>query len=372
MDISSRLKIIEDLDDYLSEKKKFLLDMCCDLGWTEESLKQETKVQCPHNPGHWILESSLGHHTELCALVKDGYLKEEMEKQPPNSTFFYQQAPSVVSITLDKETQASILMEKGLIEQISSRYKTDGLVLYRTIFVSSFNKYILFTVILNVIFQPLDEMPDVPKTVDRWTVELNPEQRLAEYDYIIAKAKAINKAENDTLEDLMFDFEKKNDQDDRPKTHLEILAEQRDYKRRRQSYRAKNVHITKKSYTEVMKEVIENQISMLTEMRKEENNEKEANSNTEEKKVERRKRERSHSPRELSQDRQWHGSKNHHRSKSKRSRSRTPKKKKHKHNRSRSRSRSRSKSRKHKKSHRLFRSLCLCSEKHWSRQKVRI
>lgn len=36
-----------------------------------------------------------------------------------------------------------------------------------------------------------------------------------------------------------------------PKSHLEILAEMRDYKRRRQSYRAKNVHITKKSYTEV-------------------------------------------------------------------------------------------------------------------------
>lgn len=37
-----------------------------------------------------------------------------------------------------------------------------------------------------------------------------------------------------------------------PKTHLELMAEMRDYKRRRQSYRAKNVHITKKSYTEVM------------------------------------------------------------------------------------------------------------------------
>ncbi|TNN53536.1 U11/U12 small nuclear ribonucleoprotein [Liparis tanakae] len=35
-----------------------------------------------------------------------------------------------------------------------------------------------------------------------------------------------------------------------PKTHLELMAEMRDYKRRRQSYRAKNVHITKKSYTE--------------------------------------------------------------------------------------------------------------------------
>lgn len=36
-----------------------------------------------------------------------------------------------------------------------------------------------------------------------------------------------------------------------PKTPLELMAEMRDYKRRRQSYRAKNVHITKKSYTEV-------------------------------------------------------------------------------------------------------------------------
>lgn len=36
-----------------------------------------------------------------------------------------------------------------------------------------------------------------------------------------------------------------------PKSHLELMAEMRDYKRRRQSYRAKNVHITKKSYTEV-------------------------------------------------------------------------------------------------------------------------
>lgn len=42
-----------------------------------------------------------------------------------------------------------------------------------------------------------------------------------------------------------------------PKTKLELMAEMRDYKRRRQSYRAKNVHITKKSYTEV-NELIKN------------------------------------------------------------------------------------------------------------------
>ena len=38
---------------------------------------------------------------------------------------------------------------------------------------------------------------------------------------------------------------------DQPKTRFEVLAEQRDYKRRRQSYRAKNVHITKRSAVEV-------------------------------------------------------------------------------------------------------------------------
>ena len=36
-----------------------------------------------------------------------------------------------------------------------------------------------------------------------------------------------------------------------PKSRFEVLAEQRDYKRRRQSYRAKNVHITKRSAVDV-------------------------------------------------------------------------------------------------------------------------
>lgn len=40
-------------------------------------------------------------------------------------------------------------------------------------------------------------------------------------------------------------------QGDESKSRFEVLAEQRDYKRRRQSYRAKNVHITKRSAVEV-------------------------------------------------------------------------------------------------------------------------
>ena len=39
--------------------------------------------------------------------------------------------------------------------------------------------------------------------------------------------------------------------EEQAKSHVEVLAEMRDYKRRRQSYRAKNVHITKRSATDV-------------------------------------------------------------------------------------------------------------------------
>eukprot|EP00002_Diphylleia_rotans_P028044 TRINITY_DN5653_c0_g1_i1.p1 TRINITY_DN5653_c0_g1~~TRINITY_DN5653_c0_g1_i1.p1 ORF type:complete len:471 (+),score=101.84 TRINITY_DN5653_c0_g1_i1:873-2285(+) len=42
-----------------------------------------------------------------------------------------------------------------------------------------------------------------------------------------------------------------------PKTKEELLAEERDYKRRRQSYRAKNVHLTKRTPTQVFRDIIE-------------------------------------------------------------------------------------------------------------------
>ncbi|GFQ91150.1 hypothetical protein TNCT_453142 [Trichonephila clavata] len=233
MDVNFRMKFIKDLDSCILENNKRLSNICHELEWTEESLLDENKVQCPCEPNHWVVESSLSSHIEACSWVKNGYLKEEVEKQPPDSGFFYKKAPSVVPIIIDKETQANILIENGLIEK-----------------------------------KPLDEMPDVPKTVDCSMVDLNLEQRLAIYDHIIKEAKKANTSESVTLEDLMFDFEKKNDQEDKPKSQLEILAEQRDYKRRRQSYRAKNVHITKKSYTEILKEVIENQTTMLADMQK--------------------------------------------------------------------------------------------------------
>lgn len=61
----------------------------------------------------------------------------------------------------------------------------------------------------------------------------------------IAQLKAQGKAEAAA--------KKEEEPDTSGKTYLQLLKEKRDYKRRRQKYRAKNVHITRKTPTEVLK-----------------------------------------------------------------------------------------------------------------------
>lgn len=102
---------------------------------------------------------------------------------------------------------------------------------------------------------------EVPLNHKRSVCDLTQTDRLALYDFVIEETKKKRSGpqviENDS--DLFVDLAAKVNQDNSrksPKSYLEILAEVRDYKRRRQSYRAKNVHITKKSYTEVIRDVI--------------------------------------------------------------------------------------------------------------------
>lgn len=58
----------------------------------------------------------------------------------------------------------------------------------------------------------LDACLDFPRTVDRWSQQFNAAQKLAIYDYIINASKAVEKPKNVNLEDLMIDFERKEEQ----------------------------------------------------------------------------------------------------------------------------------------------------------------
>ncbi|KAF3815307.1 hypothetical protein GH733_016689, partial [Mirounga leonina] len=154
--------------------------------------------------------------------------EEAAEDQMYNSDFFYENV-KIPSITLNKDSQFQI------IKQARTAVGKDGDCYSQRIYSS---------------------LPvEVPLNHKRCVCDLTQADRLALYDFVMEETKKKRSdsqiIENDS--DLFVDLAAKVNQDNSrksPKSYLEILAEVRDYKRRRQSYRAKNVHITKKSYTE--------------------------------------------------------------------------------------------------------------------------
>nr|XP_020652834.1 U11/U12 small nuclear ribonucleoprotein 48 kDa protein isoform X2 [Pogona vitticeps] len=188
------------------------------------------KVTCPYDANHQMSKSSLEKHMVSCRLRKLEYSKEE-ETEMYDSTFFYEKA-RIPKVQMDKNLQFHII-KQAIAKECGSYYA------------GAYSS------------QPVE----VPENHKRYICDLTQADRLAIYDYVLAETKNQRSrsqlTENDS--DLFVDLAAKISQEDGqkgPKSHLEILAEMRDYKRRRQSYRAKNVHITKKSYTEVIRDVI--------------------------------------------------------------------------------------------------------------------
>ncbi len=111
----------------------------------------------------------------------------------------------------------------------------------------------------------------MPFSNGRSLIELSAQQRLAVYDYVIGlgrdDSKCLDSRSDQSLNIDLFDaFNKNESQTDYQKetsNKLQILAMNRDLKRRRQSYRAKSVHIRGKSYSEILRNVIENHCQLL-------------------------------------------------------------------------------------------------------------
>nr|XP_036301887.1 U11/U12 small nuclear ribonucleoprotein 48 kDa protein isoform X5 [Pipistrellus kuhlii] len=213
--VEERRRLQEELAGFVDSCRRTLEEVTSSLGWSldrldpgEEAAAEDEVVICPYDFNHHMPKSSLAKHMVSCRLRKLGYTKEEEDKMY-NSEFFYENM-KIPSITL--RIYSSLPVE-------------------------------------------------VPLNHKRFVCDLTQADRLALYDFVIEETKKKRSdsqiIENDS--DLFVDLAAKVNQDNSrksPKSYLEILAEVRDYKRRRQSYRAKNVHITKKSYTEVIRDVI--------------------------------------------------------------------------------------------------------------------
>lgn len=239
--VEERRRLREELSEFVESCWRTLEEVTTSLGWTldrlvpgeEEAAAEDEVVICPYDSNHHMPKSSLAKHMESCRLRKLGYTKEEEDKMY-NSDFFYENA-KVPSVTLNKDSQYQI------IKRARAAVGKDG---------DCYNQRVYSSL-------PVE----VPLNHKRFVCDLTQADRLALYDFVVEETKK-KRSDSQSIEndsDLFVDLAAKVNQDNSrksPKSYLEILAEVRDYKRRRQSYRAKNVHITKKSYTEVIRDVI--------------------------------------------------------------------------------------------------------------------
>ncbi|KAF6734078.1 U11/U12 small nuclear ribonucleoprotein 48 kDa protein [Oryzias melastigma] len=227
-----RLKCLQELTEFTEKCKKELHDIFETLGWSPDysASSQEPLEQCPYDPDHRVPAKSMERHKASCRLSKMGYSAEEQVEMYDPSVCY--ENSSIKTFLMDKATQHQVILQA---RSAAPLMKMEG-VFWQG--------------------QYSGEPVDVPQNHKRAVCDLTVADRLALYDHVVS---ALGQQKEGSKDDLYVDLVsklQKDDEQNEPKSHLELIAEMRDYKRRRQSYRAKNVHITKKSYTEVIREVI--------------------------------------------------------------------------------------------------------------------
>ncbi|XP_013885785.1 U11/U12 small nuclear ribonucleoprotein 48 kDa protein [Austrofundulus limnaeus] len=252
--VQDRLDRIQELSEFTETCKKQLNEIFETIGWSRDykGFSQELTEQCPYDPHHKVPVRTMEKHKTSCKLRKLGYSAEEQaEMQDPSVCY---ENGSIKSFLMDKSTQHQVILQA---RSAAPLMKMEG-VFWQGQYSG----------------QPVD----VPQNHKRAVCDLTVADRLALYDHVISvlnQQKEPSSSNEDLYVDLVSKLQKGEEQNE-PKSHLELMAEMRDYKRRRQSYRAKNVHITKKSYTEVIREVISVHSEELGRQWKEEEDEKES------------------------------------------------------------------------------------------------
>ncbi|KAA8592046.1 hypothetical protein FQN60_017420, partial [Etheostoma spectabile] len=225
--LQDRLDRLQELEEFTENCKKQLNDIFETLGWSRDNSNQEAMEQCPYDPNHRVPVRSMEKHKTSCSRRKMGYSAEE-EAEMFDPSVCYENS-SVRSFTMDKSTQHQVILQA---RSAAPLMRMEG-VFWQGQYSG----------------QPVD----VPENHKRAVCDLTVADRLALYDHVVGVLNQQKEAASSNNDDLYVDLVsklQKDEQQNEPKTHLELMAEMRDYKRRRQSYRAKNVHITKKSYTE--------------------------------------------------------------------------------------------------------------------------
>ncbi|XP_067004820.2 U11/U12 small nuclear ribonucleoprotein 48 kDa protein [Anabrus simplex] len=234
----AQLKVLNEFIERSHSRVKSILEA---LGWDEEKtlLQTEEMVHCPNNAEHRVPKSKLSNHVKICNWKQEGY--HELDVPLPENCGPYADRPET-SIVIDKDLQKRIIEEAAQ----SNPSMITGVPVAAGL-----------------------DYRSVPQTSNRLFSDFTSDERLALYDYAVSKTAPPAAVKMEELHAIDLKKEDK----PRPKTKLEILIEERNAKRRRMKYR-NNVHTSRKSHTEIMREVIKNQMDVLEEMIKSESGEK--------------------------------------------------------------------------------------------------
>ncbi|XP_015122737.1 U11/U12 small nuclear ribonucleoprotein 48 kDa protein [Diachasma alloeum] len=218
---SSRDKDINELINFATKTKNKLNEMVLNMGWSERSITDiSPPLVCPFDSSHRLHPKSVEKHIENCLWKAEGYSRDDLPLSLPSVP-----PDASTCIKLDEKTIAEILRHS----------------------------------------KPPDAPPRegvdcrlIPRTSDRLLTDFTPEERRILYDYVVSHTE-----QPDIGEDIA-DLNKTNrDEANKTSSYLELLAQERNLKRRRVKHRG--VHTNKKSQTEIMREVINQQMEMLAE-----------------------------------------------------------------------------------------------------------
>ncbi|XP_012142652.1 U11/U12 small nuclear ribonucleoprotein 48 kDa protein [Megachile rotundata] len=212
----------QNLNNFTTKVHHEIMNVVSTLGWSMDSMKtdNDNSLICSYDSSHRISRRSLDRHLESCQWRKEGYNEYSV---PLSESCFSSSSPS--SIKLDASLQNSILQEAK---------KKDS-----TMIVGRGERLI-------------------PRTSDRIFADFTRDERKALYEYVVSCT--IN---TDIGHDIA-DTRKPKDQskDDKKLSLLELLVQERNLKRRRAKH--KGVHTNKKSHTEILREVINQQMEEYT------------------------------------------------------------------------------------------------------------
>ncbi|KAI5705744.1 hypothetical protein M8J75_001393 [Diaphorina citri] len=228
MDLNFRKEIAQ----FIEEAEGVLQKVTKSLNWKLEESQETLTVfkSCPINKEHRVPENNMKEHVEKCRLRSQGYSLDDNFLEPLESHLIGH--PSVVQI--DKYKQQKIFAQ--------------ALKRNRNLNIST-------------------RLREPPLTFDRYLYEFTSDERYILYDYAVQKTSSHHQAQK-TLTDVMaLGCEIPNvgkNSEGTPQTLKDLLAAERDAKRRRQAYRKKNPdQDRKKSDTETFREVIQSQMEFF-------------------------------------------------------------------------------------------------------------